>query len=76
MDFELTGFAGNITSGDRPRNSTGYTYYQGMNYFKEKSYYNGNMEDTISQYVTSELGISASDLQAFRNAVLEDDPDQ
>lgn len=75
IDFELTGFAGRITSGDRPRNSSGYTYYQGMDYFKGKSYWNGDLEYTITKYLTDELNISASDIEAFKNAVLEDDPD-
>ena len=30
IDFELTGFARNVTSGDRERNNTGYLFYQGM----------------------------------------------
>ncbi len=76
IDFELTGFAGRITSGDRPRNATNYTYYQGMDYFKGKSYYNGNMQETVIQYLTDELHISSEDIQAFLNAVLEDDPEQ
>ncbi|MBQ6578025.1 MAG: tyrosine-protein phosphatase [Bacteroidales bacterium] len=75
IDFELTGFAGNITSGDRPRNSTGYTYYQGMDFFKGKDYWNGNLEDAITHYVINELHISASDVQYFKDALLEDDPE-
>ena len=30
IDFELTGFAKNVTSGDRERNNIGYLFYQGM----------------------------------------------
>ncbi|MBR1436286.1 MAG: tyrosine-protein phosphatase [Bacteroidales bacterium] len=79
IDFELTGFAGRITSGDRPRNSTGYTYYQGMNFFKQKSYYStyeaqdkaSAIQKTIEHYLINDVGISAEDIATFKNLVLE-----
>ena len=79
IDFELTSFAKNVTSGNRERNSSGYLYYQGMEDFKKKSYYSTfkaeNAETalmkTINKYLVDEVGISQSDIDAFKSIVLE-----
>ena len=63
IDFELTGFAKHATGGNRERNNTGYTYYQGMEYFTGKSYYKDFADDpkhqlqkTITKYLLDEVG--------------------
>lgn len=79
IDFELTSFAKNVTSGNRERNSSGYLFYQGMEDFKKKSYYSTyKAEDeatalmkTINRYLVEEVGISQSDIDAFKSIVLE-----
>ena len=87
IDFELTGFAGGVTSGDRPRNSTGYLFFQGMENsssstgFKGFSNYDGNtFQEKVANYVkglsNDEYHFTDETIEAFRNAVLEDDPDQ
>ena len=68
MDFELTGFAGNVTSGDRPRNSSGYLFYQGMGFFD--GYTGDTLQQRITAYVKG-LGFTDAEIQAFQNAVLE-----
>lgn len=80
IDFELTGFAGGVTGGDRPRNSTGYLFYQGMQGmensnnttgFKGFKNYDGNtFQEKVATYVKS-LGFTDAQIEAFRNAVLE-----
>ena len=70
IDYELTSFANGVTSGNRTRNSG--LFKDGMDFFKNKNYYNGNLEDTITQYLTNEIGISIEDINAFKNIVLED----
>ncbi len=79
IDFELTSFAKNVTSGNRERNSSGYLFYQGMEDFKKKSYYSTyQAEDeatalmkTINHYLVEEVGISQSDIDTFRSIILE-----
>lgn len=79
MDFELTSFAKNVTSGNRERNSSGYLFYQGMEDFKKKSYYaTFKAEDestalmkTINQYLVEEVGISQDDIDTFKSIILE-----
>ena len=79
MDFELTSFAKNVTSGNRERNSSGYLFYQGMEDFKKKSYYaTFKAEDestalmkTINKYLVDEVGISQEDIDAFKSIILE-----
>ena len=68
MDFELTGFAGNVTSGDRKRNTSSYLFYQGMGFFDG---YTGNtLQQRVTSYVKS-LGFTDAQIQAFQDAVLE-----
>ena len=69
IDYELTSFANGVTSGNRTRTSG--LYKDGMDYFKKKSYYNGNLEYTITKYLTDEVGITASDIDTFKGIVLE-----
>ena len=90
IDFELTGFAGGVTGGDRPRNSTGYLFFQGMEnsvsssgtiQFKGFSNYEGStFQEKVANYVktlsNSQYIFTDETIEAFRNAVLEDDPDQ
>ena len=91
IDFELTGFAGGVTGGDRPRNSTGYLFFQGMEnsvtssgsgvQFKGFSKYEGStFQEKVANYVktlsNSQYIFTDETIEAFRNAVLEDDPDQ
>ncbi len=79
IDFELTSFAKNVTSGNRERNSSGYLFYQGMEDFKKKSYYSTfKAEDeatalmkTINKYLVDEVGISQDDIDLFKSKVLE-----
>ena len=86
IDFELTGFAGGVTSGDRPRNNTGYLFFQGMENsnsstgFKGFKNYDGNtFQEKVANYVkglsNNEYHFTDETIEAFRNAVLEDDPD-
>lgn len=77
IDFELTGFAGGVTGGDRPRNNTGYLFFQGMENksgnFKGFSNYDGDtFQQKVAVYVRS-LGFTDAQIEAFRNAVLEPD---
>ena len=83
IDFELTGFAGGVTSGDRPRNSTGYLFYQGMENsssstgFKGLRNYEGNtFQEKCANYVKSlaneQYPFTDEWIETFRNNVLED----
>ena len=63
IDFELTGFAKHATGGNRERNNTGYTYYQGMDYFTGKDYYSDfandpkhQLQKTVTKYLIDEVG--------------------
>ena len=49
IDFELTGFAGNVTSGDRPRNATNYLFYQGMEGSSSSSWGGGSSQPGFMQ---------------------------
>ena len=79
IDFELTSFANNVTSGNRERNTKNYLFYQGMEDFKKKSYYaTFKAEDestalmkTINKYLVDEVGISQSDIDTFKSIILE-----
>ena len=83
IDFELTGFAGGVTSGDRPRNSTGYLFFQGMENsssstgFKGLRNYEGNtFQEKCANYVKSlandQYPFTDEWIETFRNNVLED----
>lgn len=85
IDFELTGFAGGVTGGDRPRNSTGYLFFQGMENtsgsFKGLANYDGaTFQEKCANYVkslaTTQYPFTDQWIETFRNNVLEDDPDQ
>ena len=69
IDYELTSFANGVTSGNRTRTSG--LYKDGMDFFKKKSYYNGDLEYTITYYLTQEIGITAEDITIFKGLVLE-----
>lgn len=49
IDFELTGFARNVTSGDRERNNTGYLFYQGMEGSTSSSWGGGSSQPGFMQ---------------------------
>lgn len=49
IDFELTGFARNVTSGDRERNNTGYLFYQGMEGSSSSSWGGGSSQPGFMQ---------------------------
>ena len=49
IDFELTGFAKNVTSGDRPRNATNYLFYQGMEGSSSSSWGGGSSQPGFMQ---------------------------
>lgn len=83
IDFELTGFAGGVTSGDRPRNQTGYLFFQGMENsssstgFKGLRNYEGNtFQEKCANYVKSlandQYPFTDEWIETFRNNVLED----
>lgn len=83
IDFELTGFAGGVTNGDRPRNSTGYLFYQGMENsssstgFKGLSKYDGDtFQKKCANYVKSlandQYPFTDEWIETFRNNVLEE----
>ena len=83
IDFELTCFAGGVTSGDRPRNSTGYLFFQGMENsssstgFKGLRNYEGNtFQEKCANYVKSlandQYPFTDEWIETLRNNVLED----
>lgn len=79
IDFELTSFAKGVTYGERLRNSTGYLFFQGMENssgtFKGLGKYDGaTFQEKCANYVKT-LGFTDEQIEAFRNAVLEPDPD-
>lgn len=74
IDFELTSFYNT-----RERTNTGYLFYQGMENssgsFKGFANYEGaSFQEKVAKYVKS-LGFTDTQIEAFQNAVLEDDPD-
>ena len=68
IDYELTSFARNVTSGDRTRNSG--LYQDGLNFFKN---YDGNtLQEKINNYLVNEVGITQADIDTFKSIILED----
>ena len=68
IDYELTSFARNVTSGDRPRNSG--LYQDGLNFFKN---YDGNtLQEKINNYLVNDAGITQADIDTFKSIILED----
>jgi len=68
IDYELTSFARNVTSGDRTRNSG--LFSDGLKEFNKRT---GNtLQEQINDYLVNELDISQSDIDAFKSIVLED----
>lgn len=68
IDYELTSFARNVTSGDRTRNSG--LYQDGLNFFKN---YDGNtLQDKINNYLVNDVKITQADIDTFKSIILED----
>lgn len=68
IDYELTSFARNVTSGDRTRNSG--LYQDGLNFFKN---YDGNtLQEKINNYLVNDVGITQADIDTFKSIILED----
>lgn len=57
IDFELTGFARNVTSGDRERNNTGYLFYQGMEGSTSSGYGYGGGSSSQPGFMQEENGV-------------------
>lgn len=68
IDYELTSFARNVTSGDRTRNSG--LYQDGLNFFKN---YDGNtLQEKINNYLVNDVGITQAEIDTFKSIILED----
>ncbi len=82
IDYEMTTFASNIT-GDRTRNGSkggdnmyyfgsARTFLDGLSYNKQG---NLTLQQKVINYLVTDLGIEQEEIDAFFDAVLEDDPD-
>ena len=69
IDYELTSFARNVTSGDRTRNSG--LYQDGLKFFNE-NYSGETLQDKINNYLVNDVGITQADIDTFKSIVLED----
>lgn len=68
IDYELTSFARNVTSGDRTRNSG--LFSDGLTQFNKR---NGDtLQEKIMDYLVNDLDISQSDIDTFLSIILED----
>jgi hypothetical protein len=68
IDYELTSFARNVTSGDRTRNSG--LYQDGLNFFK--NYDGETLQEKINNYLVNDAGITQADIDTFKSIILED----
>lgn len=71
IDYELTSFARNVTSGDRTRNSG--LFSDGISFFKKQN--GSTLQEQVENYVKSlsneQYHFTDEAIEAFRNAVLE-----
>ena len=71
IDYELTSFARNVTSGDRTRNSG--LFSDGISFFKKQD--GSTLQEQVENYVKSlsneQYHFTDEAIEAFRNAVLE-----
>ncbi len=69
IDYEITSFAGSMTSGTRTRNSGNFS--SGVSFFKNQGS-NLTLQEQITKYLTSDaVGITAEEIAAFKEDVLE-----
>jgi len=69
IDYEMTSFAKNVTDGNRERNKSSQLFYQGMDFFSEKT--GSTLQEKINNYLVNEVGITQSDIDNFKSIVLE-----
>lgn len=69
IDYELTSFARNVTSGDRTRNSG--LYQDGLKFFNE-NYSGETLQDKINNYLVNDVKITQADIDTFKSIILED----
>jgi hypothetical protein len=68
IDYELTSFARNVTSGDRTRNSG--LFNDGLNFFNKRT--GETLQDKITTYLVNEVGVTQADIDTFKSIILED----